>query len=43
MRYWQRLGDDVCGIEGNLVRDPELAYTAKGAAVCKFTLGCNRS
>ena len=30
-------------IEGNLVRDPELAYTAKGTAVCKFTVGCNRS
>ena len=30
-------------IEGNLVRDPELAYTPKGAAVCKFTVGCNRS
>ncbi len=30
-------------IEGNLVKDPELAYTPKGAPVCKFTVGCNRS
>jgi single-strand DNA-binding protein len=30
-------------IEGNLVRDPELAYTAKGTAVCKFTVACNRT
>jgi single-strand DNA-binding protein len=30
-------------IEGNLVRDPELSYTPKGAAICKFAVGCNRS
>ena len=30
-------------IEGNLVKDPELAYTPKGTAVCKFTVACNRS
>jgi len=30
-------------IEGNLVRDPELSYTAKGTAVCKFAVACNRS
>jgi single-strand DNA-binding protein len=30
-------------IEGNLVRDPELSYTSKGTAVCKFAVGCNRS
>lgn len=30
-------------LEGNLVRDPELSYTAKGTAVCKFTLASNRS
>jgi len=30
-------------IEGNLVRDPELSYTPKGAAVCKFCVACNRS
>jgi single-strand DNA-binding protein len=30
-------------IEGNLVRDPELSYTSKGTAICKFTVGCNRS
>ena len=29
-------------IEGNLVRDPELAYTTKGTAVCKFSVACNR-
>ena len=29
-------------IEGNLVRDPELSYTAKGTAVCKFSVACNR-
>ena len=29
-------------IEGNLVKDPELSYTAKGTAVCKFTVACNR-
>jgi len=29
-------------IEGNLVRDPELSYTTKGTAVCKFTVACNR-
>jgi single-strand DNA-binding protein len=30
-------------IEGNLVRDPELSYTPKGTAVCKFSVACNRS
>jgi len=30
-------------VEGNLVRDPELSYTAKGTAVCKFSLASNRS
>jgi single-strand DNA-binding protein len=29
-------------IEGNLVRDPELSYTPKGTAVCKFSVGCHR-
>lgn len=29
-------------IEGNLVRDPELRYTQKGAAVCSFVLASNR-
>jgi single-strand DNA-binding protein len=29
-------------IEGNLVRDPELKYTPKGAAVCSFVLASNR-
>ncbi len=29
-------------IEGNLVRDPELSFTPKGTAVCKFTVACNR-
>jgi single-strand DNA-binding protein len=29
-------------IEGNLVRDPELKYTQKGAAVCSFSLASNR-
>jgi single-strand DNA-binding protein len=30
-------------IEGNLVKDPELSYTPKGTAVCKFAVACNRS
>ena len=30
-------------IEGNLVKDPDLSYTSKGTAVCKFTVACNRS
>ncbi len=30
-------------IEGNLVKDPELSYTPKGAAVCKFSVACNRA
>jgi single-strand DNA-binding protein len=30
-------------VEGNLVRDPELSYTAKGTAVCKFVVACNRA
>ena len=29
-------------VEGNLVRDPELKYTQKGAAVCSFALASNR-
>jgi single-strand DNA-binding protein len=29
-------------IEGNLTRDPELSYTSKGTAVCKFSVACNR-
>ena len=29
-------------VEGNLVRDPELAYSTKGTAVCKFSVACNR-
>ncbi len=29
-------------MEGNLVLDPELSNTPKGAAVCKFTVACNR-
>lgn len=29
-------------VEGNLVRDPELSYTAKGTPVCKFSIGSNR-
>jgi hypothetical protein len=24
------------------VRDPELSYTTKGTAVCKFSVACNR-
>ena len=30
-------------IEGNLVKDPELSYTSKGTAVCRFSVACNRS
>jgi len=30
-------------IEGNLVKDPELSYTPKGTAVCRFTVACNRA
>ena len=30
-------------VEGNLVRDPELSYTSKGTAVCKFSVACNRA
>jgi single-strand DNA-binding protein len=30
-------------IEGNLVRDPELSYTPKGTALCKFAVACNRT
>ncbi len=30
-------------IEGNLVRDPELASTPKGTPVCKFAVACNRA
>ena len=29
-------------VEGNLTRDPELAYTTKGTAVCKFSIANNR-
>jgi len=29
-------------IEGNLVRDPEMSYTPKGVAVCKFAVASNR-
>ncbi len=29
-------------IEGNLVRDPEITYTTKGTALCKFTIASNR-
>ncbi len=29
-------------VEGNLVRDPELGYTPKGTAVCKFAIASNR-
>jgi single-strand DNA-binding protein len=29
-------------VEGNLVRDPELSYTTKGTAVCKFSVASNR-
>ena len=29
-------------IEGNLTRDPELSYTPKGTAMCKFSVACNR-
>jgi len=29
-------------IEGNLVKDPELSYTPKGTAVCKFSVASNR-
>ena len=30
-------------LEGNLTRDPELRYTGKGTAVCRFSIACNRS
>ena len=29
-------------VEGNLTKDPELSYTPKGTAVCKFSVGCHR-
>jgi single-strand DNA-binding protein len=29
-------------LEGNLVRDPEIGYSPKGAPVCNFTVACNR-
>ena len=29
-------------LEGNLVADPDLRYTPKGAAVCSFCVACNR-
>ena len=30
-------------IEGNLVKDPELSYTPKGVATCRFTVASNRT
>jgi len=30
-------------LAGNLTKDPELRYTPKGAAVCKFGIAINRS
>jgi single-strand DNA-binding protein len=30
-------------LAGNLTRDPELRYTPKGTAVCRFTLAVNRT
>lgn len=30
-------------LEGNLVRDPELSYVKGDRAVCRFTIGNNRS
>ena len=30
-------------LEGNLVRDPEIAHTNKGTAYCRFTMATNRS
>jgi single-strand DNA-binding protein len=30
-------------LEGNLVKDPELRYTAGGTAICTFPIGVNRS
>lgn len=30
-------------VAGNLTRDPELRYTPKGTAVCKFALAVNRN
>ncbi len=29
-------------VEGNLTRDPELSYTPKGVACCKFSIAVNR-
>ncbi len=29
-------------IEGNLTRDPELAYTPKGTPICRFSIATNR-
>lgn len=29
-------------LEGNLTKDPELEYTAKGTAFCKFSIASNR-
>jgi single-strand DNA-binding protein len=29
-------------LEGNLVADPEIHYTPKGAPVCSFRVACNR-
>ncbi len=29
-------------IEGNLTKDPELAYTPKGTPVCRFSIATNR-
>ena len=30
-------------IEGNLTHDPELSYTPKGTATCRFTVAVNRT
>ena len=30
-------------LAGNLTRDPELRYTPKGTAVCRFTLAVSRN
>jgi single-strand DNA-binding protein len=30
-------------LEGNLVKDPEVSYTPKGVAICKFSIAVNRS
>jgi len=30
-------------LEGNLVRDPEIKYSAKGTCICEFSIASNRS